>query len=113
MADLNVHKSDDGETVTFTFSSGPRQLLAVAIVDEAAEEPVWLVTVDTMSEAVPFTVEMMDSVPLPSSEEAHVEIALLRRGLDRYALDSARNAARPLETFQYGKAPPGFRQAMP
>jgi hypothetical protein len=113
MAELDVQSSDDGETVTFTFSGGPQLVLAVAMIDEAADEPVWVLTVDTMTETFPFTVGSADPVPLASSDEARVESELLARGVDPRALDTARKAARPLETFQYGKVPPGFRQAMP
>lgn len=113
MAELNVQKSDDGATVTFTFSAGPPHVLAVAMVDEAADEPVWAFTVDTMTETFSFTVESADPVPLASGDEAGVERELLTRGVDPRALDSARKATRPLETWQYGKVPPGFRQAMP
>jgi hypothetical protein len=111
--DLIVRRSDDGAAISFVFEGGTPQVLAVAVVDEDAEQPMWLLSTDASTEVLPYTVERANSEPLLSAEEAALEREFLARGVDPAALEAGRKANRPLPGFEYGKVPAGFRQVMP
>jgi len=111
--ELIVRRSDDGATFSFVFEGGVPQALAVAVVDEDAEQPMWLLSSDSFSEMLPYTVEGDTPVPIPSAEEAALEKEFVARGVDPATLAAGRKANRPLPSFEYGRVPPGFRQVMP
>jgi len=112
-ARLIVRRSDDGTSLAFVFEGGVPLALAVAIVDEDAEEPMWLLSSDAFSEMLPYTVEGDTAVQVHSADEAALEKEFLARGVDPAALAAGRKANRPLPRFEYGIVPPGFRQVMP
>jgi hypothetical protein len=112
MADLRVTRAADG-SVKFVIEAGPAQVLAVAMVDEQADQVVWAFTSDAFTERLPYTVDTFESAPRSSAAERSVEQELLARGVDPTALEAVRQANRRLESFEYGLVPPGFRQMMP
>ena len=98
------------------FEGAVPQALAVAVVDEDSQQPMWLLGTDSPTDSLPCTAEIIEGetpVPLPSPDEATLEKELLARGVDPAALESGRKANRPLASFEYGRVPPGFRQVMP
>jgi hypothetical protein len=111
--ELTVRRSDDGVTIIFTFEGGVPSVLAVGVVDEEAEQPMWLLGSDASTEMLPFPGASGDPKPLPSADETALETELLARGVDPAALESGRKANRPLPGFEYGRVPLGFRQVMP
>ncbi len=112
-AQLTVRRSNDGATIAFVFEGGVPLALAVALVDEDAQQPMWLLSSDASSEVLPITVGGDTPVQGPSADDAVLEELLLARGVDPAALAAGRKANRPLPGFEYGKVPPGFRQVMP
>ena len=110
---LTVRRSDDGATFAFVFEGGVPLALAVAVVDEDAQQPMWLLGSDSFTEALPYTVEGSTAVQAPSADEAALEKELVARGVDPAALATGRKANRPLPRLEYGTVPPGFRQVMP
>jgi hypothetical protein len=112
MAELAVHRSDNG-AITFEFPEGPAEVLMIAMVEEEAEQPIWWLASDAFTVMLPYTVDSEEPESLASTEEAAVESALLARGVDPRALQAGRKANRPLQRFQYGSVPAGFRQVMP
>jgi hypothetical protein len=113
MAELTVRRSGAGATITFEFPEGPAQVLMIAMVEEGAEQPIWWLASDAFTAMFPYTVDSADPEPLESPEEKVVVSALLARGADPAALAAGRKANRPLQSFEYGIVPPGFRQIMP
>ena len=93
--------------MTFALAAPSQLAMAVAVVDAAGEEPLWLFVAESASAGR--TTALPDLTP----DEVRVVSQLVAGGALPEAIEAARESARPLEAFSYGEVPPGFRQAMP
>jgi len=109
VAELVLHRYDDAATLRFSFPEGARDVLVVAVVDEATQQRVWVLKSETLGAP-------SHLVPAESAKALAIEKEFLAHGANLIEIlgsRTARRANRKLETFEYGRIPPGFQQVLP
>lgn len=111
VAELVLHRYDDAATLRFSFPEGARDVVVVAVVDEATQQRVWVLKSETLGAVPPSHL-----VPAEPAKELAIEKELMAHGanwIEILGSRTARRANRKLESFEYGRIPPGFQQVLP
>jgi hypothetical protein len=111
MTELLLQRYHDAPALRFSFPEGARDVMVLAVIDEATHQRVWVLKSDTLG-AVPAA----RLSPAESAKEAATEKELLAHGanwIEILGSPTIRRANRKLESFEYGSVPPGFQQVLP